>query len=135
VITLLLAFLIIRPPPGPHPFPLVPLSDLPALVSVYDPALGGANCDSDCSTVATGPFEPEMYGTAAACPAFLLGATVDLPGLGLFECVDRGSAVSVRWSEVHQQYVIVFDLIWSMADGVVPEWAYGLWTDWSWQWE
>ncbi len=50
-----------------------PQSSLPLRISHYDPKLGGINCDSDCSTMASGDNTWSWAGGkngvyAAACP-------------------------------------------------------------------
>jgi len=66
----------------------------PLKISWYDPILGGINCDSDCSTMATGTkVTEERYGNTAACIREWTGKTVVIEGLGEFECLDRGGAI------------------------------------------
>jgi hypothetical protein len=66
----------------------------PLKISWYDPILGGVNCDSDCSTMATGAKVTEdRYGRTAACIREWAGKTVVIAGLGEFECLDRGGAI------------------------------------------
>lgn len=66
----------------------------PLKISWYDPILGGINCDSDCSTMATGAkVTEERYGNTAACIREWTGRTVVIEGLGEFECLDRGGAI------------------------------------------
>ena len=42
-------------------------------ITVYDWALGGINCDDDCSNTALTTTGPELYGWTAACPSAWLG--------------------------------------------------------------
>ena len=115
--------------------------DLPAVVVVYDPTLGDGNCDDNCKTVATGPLEDWMYEAAGACDAELLGSTVHFPALDLsMECVDRGTAVRVIYSEHFERDVLYFDALWHLekVDGVIlgaPEWTGWLIKDWYVTWE
>lgn len=66
----------------------------PLKISWYDPLLGGVNCDHDCTTMATGvKVTEDRYGRTAACIREWTGRTVIIPGLGAFECLDRGGAI------------------------------------------
>lgn len=68
----------------------------PLRISWYDPRRGGVNCDSDCTTMSTGTkVTPERYGRTAACikPWTDARKTVVIPGLGEFQCLDRGGAI------------------------------------------
>ena len=107
---------------------------IPAVVMIYDPSLGGINCDNDCSTIATGPLEDWHYGSIAACDPSLLGAYVTLPGVGVVRCMDTGSAVRVAYSEYWGEYVLYFDVMWKLEEWGRPEWAGMRVTDWSYQW-
>lgn len=65
-----------------------------AYLSWYDPALGGINCDADCTRLADGSPVAAWYDRAIACPPeFALGAQIDIPGVGVRECRDRGGAI------------------------------------------
>lgn len=71
-----------------------PRQEKPLKISWYDPALGGINCDSDCTTMASGvKVTPDRYGRTAACIRPWLGKTVVIAGLGEFECLDTGGAI------------------------------------------
>ena len=109
------------------------LEELPAIVSVYDPALGGINCDSDCTHFATGiDIGPQHYGNVAACPAELLGGSVSFAGIGEFYCLDTGGAIGRRWSSYYNREVVAFDILWHLEDdNAVPWWAYGIWPSWE----
>ena len=113
----------------------------PAIMSVYDPALGGRNCDGDCTTVATGLLEDWMYEKAGACPMELLGATVYIPGIDhSIQCVDTGGAIKAGWSERDNQCVVYFDTLWHLErEGVTitgaPYWTWWFIEDWSVAWE
>lgn len=76
-------------------------TDYPLRISWYDPALGGTNCDSDCSMMASGDKVASWIGGrdgihAAACPRelgwrhgeqFVINDTV-------FECRDTGGWIN-----------------------------------------
>ncbi len=119
---------------------LCPGFDYPAVLSVYDPDLGGVNCDDDCSTVATGPVEDWMYGAAGACPAWFLGATIHFPDVGhSMKCVDTGPAIRSAWSPRDQECVVYFDAMWHLGrDGKkitgAPYWAFYWLENWEVQW-
>lgn len=70
--------------------------DTPLKISWYDPALGGINCAEPCDTMATDTKVTEArYGRTAACIAEWTAERriVVIPGLGEFECLDRGGAI------------------------------------------
>lgn len=113
----------------PEPRP-ISLYDLPAIVVVYDPALGGINCDSDCTTIATGKLLPEMYGVIAACHPDLLWRTVEIAGIGIYECLDTGGEIGVRWSDHFQRLVLYFDILYDIVNLGFPSWAGMLIEDW-----
>ena len=89
-------------------------------LSTYDPKLGGINCDSDCSQLATGPMDDSLYGLVAACPHDWVGyeytTHISTP-YGTFACVDRGGAIGIYEREVwmggriQTRMVIVIDLL------------------------
>ncbi len=59
----------------------------------YNPALGGINCDQDCSVTASG--RPVEYGITAACgPSIQMGTRVVVEGVGERVCYDRGGAIT-----------------------------------------
>lgn len=69
-------------------------STKPLKISWYDPALGGINCDHDCTTMASGvKVTEDRYGNTAACLREWLGAWVVIPGIGEFQCLDTGGAI------------------------------------------
>ena len=73
----------------------IPTASKPLKISWYDPLLGGINCDSDCTTMASGTKVTEdRYGRSAACIAGWMGKTVVIEGLGEFTCLDRGGAIN-----------------------------------------
>ena len=112
----------------------------PAITSVYDPALGGVNCDEDCGTVATGMLEDWMYEVAGACPAGLVGATIKFPAIDhTLRCVDKGGAIKGGWSERDNQCVVYFDTLWHLEkEGEeilgAPYWAWWYLEDWEINW-
>lgn len=68
--------------------------DKPLKISWYDPARGGINCDSDCSTMASGiKVTSARYGNTAACIRSWMGKTVVIEGVGSFTCLDTGGAI------------------------------------------
>jgi len=89
-----------------------PFDQLPALITYYNPALGGINCDHDCTTVADGSIVTDAsYGAWAACDASLLGVVVMLGGVGRVECRDTGGMVRPFWSDYWRAWVLPFDLL------------------------
>ena len=72
-------------------------ADYPLRISWYDPSLGGTNCDSDCSTMASGDKVASWLGGrggvyAAACPrsdGWHHGKRFELDG-SVYECRDTG---------------------------------------------
>ncbi len=104
--------------PEPPKVPICPgLFDYPAIVTVYDPALGGINCDDDCSTVATGLFDESMYEVAGACPSALLGRKIHFPYLDLnLLCVDNGGDIEPTWSERDDRCIVFFDFLWRLEE-------------------
>lgn len=98
-------------------------TNYPAIVTVYDPALGGVNCDEDCSTLATGPLEGFMYTQYAACDESLLGWYVSFPMLGMqVRCMDTGGAIKAFWSPRDGQCVLPFDVLWPLTEEDPPYW-------------
>lgn len=73
----------------------------PLRVSHYDPSLGGTNCDSDCSTMASGQKVAAWVGGqngiyAAACPTeWPFGTRFKLAGK-VYQCQDRGGWIKTR---------------------------------------
>jgi hypothetical protein len=107
----------------------------PAKLSVYDPALGGVNCNGDCTTIATGLFDDSMYKEVAACPAELLGATITFPMMPWleFQCLDTGPAIKARY--YGNQCVTFFDVVWPLATEDPPNWVWWEISNWSVSWE
>lgn len=122
----------------PDPGPAIDACPLPAenytnhgLMSLYDPELGGGNCDGDCGTVAMGLFHESMYGVAGACDESLYGSTIYFPYLGLrFYCVDNGSAIETVFLPHFGECGTYFDVAWPLHRESPPEW-----TMWSLEWE
>jgi hypothetical protein len=96
---------------------------------IYDPSLGGINCDGDCTTVATGPLTEDMWFTSGACHPDLLGQTVYFPAIDFeMECVDNGGLITKAYNEYYQRDVVYFDVMWDASNP--PEWLYWL-LDWE----
>ena len=75
----------------------------PLKISWYDPTLGGVNCAAPCDTMATGAKVTQArYGRTAACIAEWTAArrVVVIPGLGEFQCLDRGGAIVETGSHI-----------------------------------
>lgn len=76
-------------------------ADYPLRISWYDPSLGGTNCDSDCSTMASGDNVASWIGGrggvyAAACPrsdGWHHGQRFELDGV-IYECRDTGGWIN-----------------------------------------
>ena len=104
--------------------------DYPALMVVYDPTLGGINCDNDCTTVALGELTEDMWFTSGACHPDLLGLTVYFPAIDFeMRCVDTGGMITIRYNEFYQRTVLYFDALWDYYN--LPEWNYWLLEDWE----
>ena len=114
-----------------NPCPL-PAREYPAIISMYDPALGGINCDDDCTTVAMGKFDDYMYKVAGACPKELYGATVHFSYLGMeLHCVDTGPAIEPTYFPQYGMCASYFDLLWPLHDEPAPDWAMWWWNNWN----
>ena len=112
-------------PPAPKT-----VTDYPALMVIYDPSLGGLNCDGDCSTVATGQLTADMWFTSGACHPELLGATVRFPAIDFtMRCVDTGPAVTVAYNDYYRTDVVYLDAMWKANQP--PDWLYWLLEDWA----
>jgi hypothetical protein len=99
---------------------------------MYDPALGGINCDDDCTTVAMGKFDDYMYKVAGACPKELYGATVHFSYLGMeLHCVDTGPAIEPTYFPQYGMCASSFDLLWPLHDEPAPDWAMWWWNNWN----
>ena len=110
------------------------IRQLPAVVTIYDPALGGINCGDGCETIATGLLMPEHYETIAACDVSLLGAWVTFPGIGEFRCMDTGGMIRPMWSDYYQRTILYFDILYPLVDEDPPEWNYALIENWEVSW-
>ena len=100
-----------------------PITEMPVLVTWYDPALGGINCDVDCTTYADGTLvTPDDYGQVSACIPEWLGASITIDGLGTFACRDTGSAIVVDYNEYYRGWVIHVDILHEEP----PDWNYQL---------
>lgn len=93
-------------------------------ITVYDPALGGINCNDDCgytSFVATGS---DLYGWTAACPVDWLGHPRLIPNTTTvvtiwgqeYWCIDAlGDAHNQRLTQVNGRPVYRIDIMSSPA--------------------
>ena len=107
-------------------------TNYPAIVTIYDPALGGINCDEDCKTLATGPLERSMYTQYAACDVQLLGWYVSFPVLDMrVRCMDTGGAVKAFWSFRDGQCVLPFDILWPLTEEPAPYWNWWFIEEWE----
>ena len=124
----LLLFLVLLYPVEKLELPERELEDFPAVVTYYEPLLGGINCDGDCGTMATGPIEEWMYGEYMACHTDLLGAYVTFDGIGTFRCMDTGGMMVPLWSQHYGEEVLYFDVLLHET----PEWNYWRWSPDNW---
>jgi hypothetical protein len=105
-----------------------PYWELPAVMTWYDPSIGGINCDDDCNHVADGTLITEdLYGQIAACDRRLLGHNVTIEGVGTFRCRDTGGMIRPMWSQYYQRWVLYFDIMLHES----PEYNYWLFEEWS----
>lgn len=133
MVALLISIMALLSPAEPLPDPACDGNpvDYPAVVSVYDPELGGVNCDDDCSTVAMGPFDEDMYGAAGACDPDLYGDVIYFPSLAVkMHCVDNGTNIRTLYDERIDACVSVFDLAWPLHEDPSPEFAMWVVQDW-----
>jgi len=113
--------------------------DLPGLyITVYDPSLGGQNCDGDCTHTALTNITPGMYGHTAACPSVWLGrittTVVTIWGVELW-CVDAFGLPKDRvLVEIDGRWVYRIDLMYRPA--AEHDWNQEVapWGDWSKEW-
>ncbi len=88
----------------------------------YDPALGGINCDEDCTRTANGLLiQPEHYGTIAACHPSWMGCQVsfrnDYGEAGPFTCQDTGGALlAPKYVSKLDDFVQYVDILWDLTD-------------------
>lgn len=107
-----------------------PITEMPILVTWYDPALGGINCDEDCTTFADGTLvTPDDYGRVGACIPEWLGASITIADLGTFECRDTGPSIVIAYNEYYRGWVIHVDILHDKP----PEWNYQLY-NWQLNW-
>jgi hypothetical protein len=100
--------------------------EMPLLLTVYDPADGGINCDSDCAHLAIVPMNDALYGNAAACPlgygfvGYDQTAVFSHSEIGERACLDTGGDVQVEYILTHGewQWVIRLDLLEDLSEGV-----------------
>lgn len=87
------------------------LADLPILVTWYNPALGGINCNNDCSTLADGTkWNDSHYNNTAACIVRLRGATLHFGDYAV-KCRDSGGMVKISWNDYYQRWVMHVDVL------------------------
>lgn len=101
------------------------------LLTVYDPLLGGMNCDEDCYTLADGhKWTLEDYENVAACPTWMVFTGNIKTGLSFGShdviCRDTGPDVRVRWNDYYESYVIHIDVMYPIHSMGYPEWNYVL---------
>jgi hypothetical protein len=129
---LMMIMLLPSPHPGPEPNSCpYRVRDYDGRMSIYDPKLGGINCDDDCSTVAMGKIYPEMYEISGACVPELYGATIkfrdpfhgdyDMPGI--FHCVDTGPAIKTVYYPWRLTCASWFDVLWPLTEEKAPFWT------------
>lgn len=105
-------------------------------MSVYDPALGGINCNGDCTTVAMGHFHEDMYKVAGACHPALYGATVQFynpleePAYWEFHCVDNMGVDALVYYPWRLDCMPWFDVLWPLTEEEPPYWLH-----WHLSWE
>lgn len=136
-----------NPSGGAHGTVLGSYEDVALRASYYIPALGGTNCDHDCSTMASGDKVDSWLGGrpsgllvgyatvyAAACPQEWGHGTRFTAGGKLFECRDRGGWINCYASgdyDPAMKRVAERPYCWIDTLGQF-EWAYGeLVTDWG----
>jgi len=109
------------------------LHEMPIVTTWYDYALGGINCDSDCSMMADGSasVDATYYGddivSTAACIQEWVGETVMIDGLGIFRCRDTGGDMIIEFNDVYREWVIHLDVLSHSAIGC----NYCLWNSWE----
>ncbi|MCI0726412.1 MAG: hypothetical protein L0332_06775 [Chloroflexi bacterium] len=118
-----------------------PLADMPAFVTVYDPALcePGVVClqsDGDGYFASMIPVTSDWYGRMAACPREMFGTWLRLLEMELY-CGDSfGMLNGVPVAAVdHAEGVGWFlrvDVFWPVAEHGLPPWNARLIWDWAW---
>lgn len=105
---------------------------LPIRASYYNPALGGINCDEDCSTTGDGTPVEQCYGWCMACPPGWYGRWLDFgEWVGQWQCRDHGGAITPTYGVTYTPDGFV-EGWWITCDFMAydePEWAYLL-LDW-----
>lgn len=108
--------------------PVPPIEDLPIVVTYYYPDQGGVNCNQDCSILADNqPWDAGDYGNVAACPRELFYQHLEIQGFGTVHCRDTGPAVTVRWNDYWQQYVIHVDVLEEVGVDTYNYWLFDEW--------
>lgn len=105
------------------------IAELPAIVTWYDPARGGSNCDEgECGHFADGSRVTEDdYGRVAAGPPQLFYRWLRLPGIGVFHVRDQGGAVKIHFNWRYWRWAFFVDVLSHQA----IECNYCLIEDWS----
>lgn len=109
----------------------------PLLLTGYDPAEGGINCQEPCGQTALGYWiQPDDYwdgaSALAACPPEWLGATVVIENFGTLRCVDTGGAIRrFVYNEYWGQYVSHIDIL--AVNPKEQPWNYNLITGDNWR--
>lgn len=120
-------------------------SPIPIFVNPYDPALGGINCDSDCSRFANGIFiTEEHYGQSAACHPTWVGCRLsfsnDFGEVGPLTCNDTGEELLYpRYVPKLGQKVQYVDILWDLTDdegdmipwSELPWWNHAVFNDYE----
>jgi hypothetical protein len=133
---LILATLLLSPHVDPAP-------PIPLLVNPYDPALGGINCDHDCTRFGNGVLiEPWHYGIRMACNPVHIGCEFriwnDYGSIGPLWCVESGGALLEP--QIHDGQLVQFvDILWDLSDDDgervpderLPWWNHGVFDEWS----
>ena len=92
----------IPPPP--------PIASTTLIVTHYDPAAAGVNCDADCSVLADNlPWSYDDPIAACIMDWFYQWVTID--GLGTFHCRDTGGGIVREWDEDLGMWIIRIDIL------------------------
>lgn len=109
----------------------IDVNALPGFVNLYDPKLGGINCQEPCGQTANGlVIEEYHYGRIAACSPSQIGCWVtfsnDYGTHGPYQCNDTGGALlepRLRDDRLVQYY----DVLWDLTSGEpLPWWNHAL---------
>jgi hypothetical protein len=141
---LILAGLLLSPHIDPVPPRLLPAKQIPLLVNPYDPALGGINCDHDCTRFGNGvEIQDWHYGIRMACNPAHIGCQFhiwnDFGSIGPVWCVESGGALlEPQYHEGFGRVVQYVDILWHLDDGGqrvpnenLPWWNHGVFEDYE----